>query len=879
MKVWSRSMTRVVLWLLVMAGLPFAAGAELVLVKNGVSQAPVIVFADAPPMIRQAAEELVMYIEQTSGARPELIEGAPEPLPEKAIWVGLQPAVETLFPEVKLSFDHPEEILIAANGQHLLLAGRDKWIEEGLVIEGRNGTVEGRQMEYGTANAVYTFLEDYLGVRWLWPGELGTDVQQQATIAFDPFVYRYHPQFRARAGIFAYSMLDKSGRGRSQVWSRHQRLLLDSLDFPAGHAFDKWWARYHEIHPEIFALQPDGTRGLGSTSPRTVKLCLSNPKVIDLFLQGVEERLEQDPSLRVFNVSPNDGWASGHCVCEDCRAWDHPDGELRTFHWAGLGQQYVALSDRQVTFANRAARALKKTYPDKDYYAILMAYGHSRPAPQEAVPDDNVIIMSVANFIGRSDATDRGSPNNTLHKTQFADWAKVAPHLMWRPNTGSPAGWQQGLFDVYMDDSIADMKFIAANKGRGIFIDRLWEHWSTQGPQYYILAQLTWDPSLDGEAVMQDYYQRAYGPAANTMEQFWNLMQTTRATFMEADKPYHEVYDAAWFEQAYGLLEKATNQSVDQQTYVDRVDFTRSGLDYQQAYIELRQVMKRYWDSGGEDEQAKERALALWDDMRAVSETYPLSQNWHANRPGQPRMSGMHPDDPPNRRPSVTDVDPPDKALLKGAKLVPAEESGWELVFQDDFERDSLGSDWQVLNGDWRVEDGTLIGNGAILTASGYPEGGEPGFLRLEYVATPAVQTMSLVEGQPAPAPRVSDMSAMLQASLPDEGVNAFNSGYFFQFGGYWNTKNSLKRNGRMLQEDTEPDTTIDPQKTHHVVVQNDMGQLTMFIDGVAILSHQDDTYLMGGDQNRAGFYFYTANKVEQVKIYLKRLPNDLDLE
>ena len=143
---------------------------------------------------------------------------------------------------------------------------------------------------------------------------------------------------------------------------RRQRLQLDSLEMGGGHGFGDWWDRYHEQYPEIFALQPDGTRS-GFPSPRNAKLCESNPKVWELWLKGVEEQLAEDPNRTVFNASPNDGWASGHCVCENCSAWDHPDGEPRMFHWKNRHEQRPALSDRDVTFANRLAELLRQRYP------------------------------------------------------------------------------------------------------------------------------------------------------------------------------------------------------------------------------------------------------------------------------------------------------------------------------------------------------------------------------------------------------------------------------------------------------------------------------------------------------------------------------------
>ncbi|MCA1810187.1 MAG: DUF4838 domain-containing protein [Lentisphaerae bacterium] len=456
------------------------AAEKLVLVEDGVSRAPIVIYQDMPPLTRMAAEELAEYIEKSSGARPEIIEGLPDPLPDHAIWVGYQPVLNKIFPDVDFDFKHPEEILIAANTSHLVIAGRDIWDPANLVVEGKFSNVEGVQQEYGTHNAVYTFLHDQLGVRWLWPGELGEDVPENKTIALDPFVYRYHPQVVSRGSLFAYSTLHRVGTERrepysggapSGYWLRAQRLQLDSMPYPGGGGgFGKWWERFHETHPDYFALQPGGKRDL-CTKPGNVKLCVSNPAVWEQWVADVAVQLEEDPNLRAFNGAPGDGYHHGHCICDNCRDWDHPDGEPRRLIWQGLAQEYVSLTERYVIFANHLARLLKERFPDKELYVYTYAYGHTRPAPVEVVPDDNVIIGNVANFLLRGDGPDGSSIRGTTKKEQYAGWGQVTKMHFWRPNVGNPVGFQRGFPDVPLQRTIEDMKFAAEYGLKGIYVD------------------------------------------------------------------------------------------------------------------------------------------------------------------------------------------------------------------------------------------------------------------------------------------------------------------------------------------------------------------------------------------------------------------------
>lgn len=622
-----------------------AAGTQLVLVKDGISCAPIVLFKDAPPYTRRAADELAGYIEKISGARPEVVEGCPDPVPDRAIWVGYQSKLVELFPEIDFNFRHPEEILIVATTNHVVIAGRDKWDPEHLIVETPRGKIEGKQLEYGTVNAVYTFLQDKLGVRWLWPGELGEDIIEQKTIALAPFEYRYHPQIRQRGGLFRLSALGDN-RGLAFDWTRFQRLQLDSLDVQAGHAFGDWWEKYHETHPDFMALQPDGTRSgfPAPTEPGKAKICQANPAVWEQWLANAADAMSNNVYQTCFSASPNDSYNRGHCICEKCRAWDHPDGELLIYVWQGISQEYVSLSDRQVTFANTLARLLKERYPDKPYFVGMHAYGHYRAAPIAVVPDDNVIISSVANFFLRDPA------GRAEHMGQFADWGKVAPHLMWRPNTGSPAGWQQGLPDVPFHEIMEDFKFIADNHCVGLNFDTVWEYWLNQGPLYYLMAQLAWNPCAEGEATMDDYYQRAYGPAADDLTAYWKLMEESRNRKVNEGMDYEAVYDAAFFDRAYGLLDQATKKAANApEKYSQRIAFTRTGLDFTRLVTDTRALMARYRDSRGQDQAVADQARANWDALNKIINDQQNLMNHRYFRPGGRYTMGLHPDDKPRK--------------------------------------------------------------------------------------------------------------------------------------------------------------------------------------------------------------------------------------
>ncbi len=282
---------------------------------------------------------------------------------------------------------------------------------------------------------------------------------------------------------------------------------------------------------------------------------------------------------------------------------------------------------------------------------MMLCYGHSRPAPIKARPAENVIMVSVANFFGRTHLVDRGSTWGTTHRDQLAAWGKLAHHVMWRPNTGSPAGWQQGLPDVSIAQTIENIQFAAENHCVGIYIDSVWEHWATQGPQYYVMAQLFWNPSQDGQAVLDDYYRRVFGPAAANVREYFETIEKARMSYVKEHGYGGGVFnfprlytDDLLSKSGKHLNEAAAKVETAPEIYRKRVAFVRAGLTYSQLMIETIGLMESFWRK--QDDRIAKQVLANWKEMERLCQANPFAINWGSVRATTPRMKGLHPDYP-----------------------------------------------------------------------------------------------------------------------------------------------------------------------------------------------------------------------------------------
>lgn len=586
---------------------------KFVMVDKGIADIPVILYKDAPPRTVEATKELINYIYKISGAKLQLIIGEPKVIPLKAIWVGFQPAVKPLFKNINFKLEQ-EEIIIAANKNHLVILGRDVWDSSVVNIKMLNTRVKNFQKECGTVNAIYTFLQDYLGVRWFMPNDIGEDYIQTRTIAFKPFVYRYSPPLKARAALFVTMMPGRESKETSpELWCQRNRVFNSSVHIDGGHPFNDWWEKYNKTYPDIFALTTKGTRKpLDDT--HYVKLCVSNVAIDELWLKGVEEELKSNPFQEIFNVNENDGYGSGFCTCAKCRKLDVKD----------MFDKAQNLSDRHLNFANRLAAALKKRYPNKNYKVNYFAYGPDRPLPLREKPSASVIVTSVSNFhLWRKTPFDK----NEANIKEYTNWSGIVKEVIWRPNLGSPVGLQWGMPDIAPSQAFEDFSFVAKHGAKGVFFDSFQEHWATQGPQYYVTAQLAWNPYIEKETLLNDYYSRSYGPAAALMKSYWELMERTRQQHLEVSKMSRyarfsitKTYNAEWLKKSYGLLNEALAKVSEADKYGKfrkRVEFAKNGLQFTELIVAIRKEMIAFEEG---NQKSKAKVEALWDKVYVLKD-------------------------------------------------------------------------------------------------------------------------------------------------------------------------------------------------------------------------------------------------------------------
>ncbi|MFN2352071.1 MAG: DUF4838 domain-containing protein, partial [Kiritimatiellia bacterium] len=211
---------------------------------------------------------------------------------------------------------------------------------------------------------------------------------------------------------------------------------------------------------------------------------------------------------------------------------------------------------------------------------------------------------------------------------------------------GDPVRWRSGgPPDITGAGRI--LKRAAALGTIGISIDMVWFHWATQGPQYYLMAQLAWQPDREIEDIMDDYYTAGFGPAADNIRDYWRLLEHNRQAIQKNEASWEEAFSAQFFQQAYGLLDQAAVLTADSGAgYAPRVEFVRAGLDYLRLNTANQKLARNLVESSGPEDEIRKEMLTNWEQIFAIAERHPwaLNRAQTGRNPAANRMNYIHPD-------------------------------------------------------------------------------------------------------------------------------------------------------------------------------------------------------------------------------------------
>ena len=536
----------------------------MAIVENGASDFVIVTQEKPDATIKTAVDELQTYIEKISGAKIRTVTETKARPEDKAIVIG-KTSLEKGIVKINRSEIKKDGFMIYSDGNHLFISGSDS---------------------RGTLYGVYTFLEEYLGVRWFTP-ELEV-VPQSKDIIIDARISRIvEPSFSIRRNDSLGT--NDAHRARTKM---NVSFWEEAKKYGGALNYVLWDVTLDKLvpddlineHPEYFATTAEGTKTRDH-------VCLSNPDVLSVAVKNARKAiLECERDAKYIHIGQKDN--TNYCRCAKCEE---------------LYEKYGSVSAPTILFTNAFADALDDEFPDFTF--TFYAYNETDRPPTDLSLKCNKNVVPVLCGLhkacrshpltecGSKDGDESfenlfGSPEPTIHK-DFLNWTKIADTTYIYDYTINFINTAQFFSNFeYMQSTMKYMHDIGIT---GYIYNCGDTHIAAFNElRNYLLCKIQWDVNCDVEYHMMDFIKAYYGEAAAPyIKQIIDIQTAqTKASAHAFDFDWH--YQAGFYPMNVavaldGLWEKALSADI-----TDEQLFNVETANLSWEYFKANQFLDKY---------------------------------------------------------------------------------------------------------------------------------------------------------------------------------------------------------------------------------------------------------------------------------------------
>lgn len=475
---------------------------KVTLVKRGNTTYSILIDPSTPQSVKTAAEELMNYFTKVTGASPKIV--VSEQVPSTP-FISLGNTSASKAAGLDPSTIPNDGFRMVTKSGNLFIYGTD-------TPTGKVNNLGG--VTNGTANGIYTFIEDYLGVHWLMTGELGEDYSKTGTISIPELDRMESSPFNYRVQSF------RSSGPLDDQWDKRMKLARVAAVSHSHAWVETITASMFDKHPKWFA-EIDGKPQPPSGR---YKLETTNPELVQGYANVIIETFRKNPNQYWYSLSPTDG----------SYGWSNSKASLALTEKDPFGS--ISRTPLILKFYNDVARIVGKEFPDHKLGGYI--YSNYLYPPAAGLPklEPNLALV-VATHISYGYQLYRPSTRENWDNL-MRTWGESA---------------KKDGFDIYYYDlpvSIMQpnamiwppapemMNFIFSRlisygfKGAYIYGNPVWPVF---GASNYIIAKMDWNPNQDAAKILHDYYQNAFGAKATPyIEKLYDVLDTAYRKYMNA---------------------------------------------------------------------------------------------------------------------------------------------------------------------------------------------------------------------------------------------------------------------------------------------------------------------------------------------------------
>lgn len=450
-------------------------GQSLIIVENHQPKAVIVIPDEASNQIQYAAKNLQSYVQKSTGAVLPITKF--NTVAGISIEIGVTSFVKAQGISVS-SLDEDAYILQSIDPQHFIIVGGSDW---------------------GTEFGVYAFLEKFLGVHWLMPTDLGTDIPLNRNLILSQVNITESPTYISRqiSPLYIEVQTDLG------YWTRFNR-FRGRINFShnLSHLFDP--KLFLKTNPDFF---PKNGKDL-QLNDYSWQPNFSAPGIADSGAARIIRYFDKNPKATSYSLGIND--------------FPYFDESLASLARRKGGKNYLGMEDVSNDYfqwVNAVAKKVLAVYPDK-YFGLLAYNNVAEPPSANIGVNAHVIPFLTYERLRWSD------PKLEQQGHQLTEaWTKQCDVLGWYDYVYGldylvPRVWFHRMQDY--------LKWGSQNKVKYYYAE-LYPNWG-EGSKPWIMGKLLWNPNYNVDSLLNVWYVSFAGKKAapklksfyQVWEQFWS---------------------------------------------------------------------------------------------------------------------------------------------------------------------------------------------------------------------------------------------------------------------------------------------------------------------------------------------------------------------
>ncbi|MCM8758863.1 MAG: DUF4838 domain-containing protein, partial [Candidatus Omnitrophica bacterium] len=267
------------------------------------------------------------------------------------------------------------------------------------------------------------------------------------------------------------------------------------------------------------------------------------------------------------------------CQCPGCKALDAGDFDPTL--------NCISVTDRYIHFLNQIVQKVTEKFPEVKF-GFLVYVQYSRPPLRERLHSNLIPVITPITFCRAHSVENESCESRKKLREIVEKWSKISGSGLGLYEYGFNLAEVSVPFPMITKWS-QDLKFFFSHNVR-YWIPETMANFDTALPGLYLGIKLAWNPEENPEKILEELYDKFYGPAAEYMKGYWQTMDdawTKTTSHTGCVFGYQQRFTQETMKKARDAINEALRNCPENTLYYQRVKMVDESFNQFELFMKM----------------------------------------------------------------------------------------------------------------------------------------------------------------------------------------------------------------------------------------------------------------------------------------------------